>query len=232
MNTPRRLALGASIACTGVAFTSTAHADIVGSELTDRVLLDGVGGFSLIYRGGTQPLAGNGAVADQFSIFSRGLGAPGGNFWITPFLLEITAPDQYTVAAIGTSRNTSGLAGILSFDFAAIAGDPTLNPGSNYTFGFRTAQHTADDTGAVSTVAGTENIGNVPFTGYDDFSDEWVYAFVGNLEIGTIFGTGGAAFNFQGFGGRIYSAQLSTIPTPAATATLALTALATTRRRR
>ena len=209
-----------------------AHAAVMGSELIDRNLVDAAPGLSLIYRGDSQPLAGDGAVPDQFGVYARGLGTPGGGqFWITPFLLEVTGVEQYTVVAIGTSRDLSGELGALSFDFDTIAGNATLEAGKSYTFGYRNAQHEFDGN-SVSTVAGTQNIGSVPFTGYGDYSDLWSYASAADLDIGTIFGNGGNPLDANGFDGRIYSAQFSTIPTPTGTAALACAAFVAVRRRR
>ena len=227
MSTASRWTLFAIIASAG-----SANAAIMGSELMDRNLVDVSPGLSLIYRGGTQPLAGDGGVAENFSVYSRGLGGSAGQYWITPFLLEVTSADQYTVVAIGTSRNLSGEVGMRSYGFDTIAGDATLEPGKTYSFGYRNAQHEVN-AGVVTTVAGTQNPGAVPFTGYDDFSDQWSYATgVSSLNIGTIFGTGGAALDASGFNGRVYSAQLSTIPTPAGAALFTVAGMMAARRRR
>ncbi|MCA9310872.1 MAG: hypothetical protein KDA21_06680, partial [Phycisphaerales bacterium] len=200
--------------CAVVVSAGSAQAALLGSDLIDRDLSDVGIGLSLIYRGGTQPLAGDGSVADEFSVYSLGTGGVTGEYWITPFLLEITATDQYTIVAIGSSRDLTGEVGVRSFGFDTIAGDATLEAGKSYTFGYRNAQHVAGTDG-VSTVAGTQNSGAVPFTGYNDFSDPWSYAFAPALSIGTIFGAGGITLDLSGFNGRIYSAQLSTIPAPA-----------------
>ena len=211
-----------------------AHAGIIGSPTIDRNIQDSSIGLSLIYRGATQPSAGDGSVAETFSVFSKGTGNIFSNYWATPLLLEVNAPDQYTVVAIGTSRNLSGQQGVLSFAFDTIAGDPTLQPGKNYSFGYYNGGLTADGTGGTTGVASTQNSGAIPFTGYNDFSDAWSYAFAASPTIGTIFGTGGVNFDSGGAAGRTYSANLSfaPIPAPASAALLALTGLAATRRRR
>ena len=210
----------ALVTATLIASTPIAYGSVMGSGLIDRDFQDTTAGLSLIYRGVTQPLPGDNTIADQFSVYSRGGGPFSGDYWVTPFLLEITADNQYTIVAIGTSRNLTGQVGVLSFDFETIAGSAALQPGSNYTFGYRNAAQLADD-GEVTTIAGTENVGAIPLTGFTDFSDPWSYAFAPNIEIGTVFGTGGLALDQQGLNGRIYSAELSTtIPTPTTLALL------------
>ncbi len=221
-----RITLSAVVVSAG-----SAHAALLGSDLIDRDLSDVSAGLSLIYRGATQPVAGDGGFADQFSVYSQGSGGSAGQYWITPFLLEVTGTDQYTIVAIGSSRDLTGEVGVRSYGFGTIAGDATLEAGKSYTFGYRNAQHEAG-VGGVSTVAGTQNSGAVPFTGYDDFSDQWSYAFSPELSIGTVFGTGGVALDMSGFSGRIYSAQLSTIPAPAGCALLASAGFIAARRRR
>ncbi len=213
------------------AFAAVANAGIIGSETIDRTILDSSRGLALIYRGTTQPLVGDGTFADQFSVYTRGGAAT--RFWSTPFLLEITAPNQYTVVAIGTSRNLGGEAGVRTFDFAAIAGNAVTQVGKSYTFGYYNAQYIATDQGGVEDVSGTANSGAIPLSGYALTTDLWSYALNTDLAIGAIYGTGGFALDSQGFAGRIYSANLSFgVPAPAAAATLALAGLTAARRRR
>lgn len=147
-------------------------------------------------------------------------------------MLEITGDSHYTIVAIGTSQDLTGEVGVRSFDLNSIAGDATLEVGKSYTFGYRNAQHQVLEV-EVSTVNGTQNVGAVPLTGFDDFSDKWSYGFANEIAIGTIFGTGGIALDTQGLDGRIYSAQLSTmIPASASVGMLSLAAVFATRRRR
>ncbi len=209
---------------------TTASAQVVGSDTIDRDLFDASAGLSLIYRGTTQPLAGDGLVADQFSLYSK---RAGGVWWTTPMLLEVTGSDQYTIVSIGTSRGVTGPSGVQMFDFGAIAGSAVLEAGKTYTFGFYTGALAADGTGGVSAVAGTANVGTIPFTGYNDFSDEWSYSILGGTpNVGSVYGTGGAPLDSQGFAGRIYSANLSFIPAPASMALVGLGGLMAARRRR
>lgn len=214
-----------------VALVGAAQADVVvGSEAIDRNVYDSSGALSLIYRGTTQPLEGNGDYASMFTFYSNSrVGS-----WITPFLLEVTGEGAYTVVAIGTSRQAGGT-GVESFSFSAIAGDAQTMAGHQYTFGYQNKRYVAGETGGVMGVDGTGNTGAIPFTGYNDFSDPWSYTVQDvSLQVGLVYGSGGVALDTFGFTGRIYSANMSfgVIPTPGTAVLAGAGSLLAARRRR
>lgn len=190
-----------------------AQADVVvGSAAIDRNINDSTSGLSLIYRGSTQPLGGDGSEAATFTFYTDALA----NTWVTPFLLEIIGPASYQVVGIGASRLTDA-SGVQSFNFAAIAGSALTEAGKSYTFGYSNLAYQSDGNGGVTEVANTANQGAIPFSGYNDFSDLWSYAFAGAIQMGMIFGDGGVGLDSLGLAGRIYSANMtfSAIPAPA-----------------
>lgn len=210
--------------------TGVTHADVVvGSEAIDRNINDSSVGLSLVYRGVTQPLAGGGAEATTFTFYSDALA----NTWVTPFVLEIIGPSSYQVVGIGTSRLTDA-SGVQSFNFAAIAGTALTEVGRNYTFGYSNRAYQADGNGDVIEVAGTANRGAIPFTGYNNFSDQWSYGNTGAIQMGMVLGTGGIPLDGSGFSGRIYSANMTfgVIPAPGSLALAGMGLLAAARRRR
>lgn len=207
-----------------------AHADVVvGSAAIDRNINDSSSGLSLIYRGGTQPLAGDGSEASTFTFYSDALA----NTWVTPFVLEITGPSSYQVIGIGASRLTDA-SGVQSFNFAAIAGSALTEAGKSYTFGYSNRAYESDGAGGVTAIDGTASQGAIPFTGYNDFSDQWSYAISAVVQMGTIFGTGGLALDSSGLNGRIYSANMTfgAVPSPGSLALAGMGLLAAARRRR
>lgn len=207
-----------------------AHADVVvGSAAIDRNINDSFIGLSLIYRGVTQPFAGGGSEATTFTFFSDVFA----NTWVTPFVLEIIGPSSYQVVGIGTSRLTDA-SGVQSFNFAALAGSALTQAGRNYTFGYSNRAYQADGTGGVIEVAGTANRGAIPFTGYNDFSDQWSYANTGAIQMGMVLGTGGIPLDVSGLNGRIYSANMTfgVIPAPGSLVLAGAGLLMATRRRR
>lgn len=220
------------IVITGLlALVGAAQADVVvGSEAIDRNVYDASAAISLIYRGTTQPMEGNGDYASMFTFYSETRAGS----WITPFLLEVTGEGAYTVVAIGTSRQAGGT-GVESFDFSAIAGDAQTLAGHQYTFGYQNKRYVAGETGGVMGVDGTGNTGAIPFTGYNNFSDPWSYALADvTLQVGLIYGSGGVNLDGLGFTGRIYSANMtfSAVPSPGTLVLAGAGTLLATRRRR
>jgi len=223
-------ALGIGFAGAVCALTTAAGGSVVvGSAATARALLDASSGACLVYRGSTQPFAGNGHSLLNFEYYAQRQMSAG---WITPFLLEVTGVDSYTVVAIGTSH-LGGAVGVNSFAFDALTGSAATLVGSNYTFGYQNVRYESDGAGGVSQVASTSNAGVIPFTGYNDFSDRWSYALGADLEVGTVFGAGGVALDSLGFPGRIYSANVTfdVVPAPGSVALLAFGLIAIGRRR-
>jgi hypothetical protein len=173
----------------------------VGSPPIDRIQDDSASGVIYLYLGGTQPLAGPGAI-QQWSFFDDGSASPNAN--VTPLLYEVTGPGQWTVVAMGTTR-TSDASGVQTHPFAAITGNAALQPGKAYTIGFTHRGYTGT---GMNVVADGGNTGVVDFTGYGNYSDRWAYAF-GTAALGTVLGTGGLSLDGFGLGGRIYSASFS-----------------------
>ena len=167
-----------------------------GSPVIDRPLNDASAGLTYVYRGLTQPLTGPSRI-DAWSFFNDENVGPAE---VTPLILEVTGPDEYTVVAIGTSRLATN-AGVQSHEFSAIFGSTELQAGKQYTVGFT---HRGYSLVGETVQLGAAYGGVVDFSGYGDFTDPWSYAFNPALP-GVVYGTPTAAFDPQGFAGRIYS---------------------------
>ncbi len=171
----------------------------VGSPLINRPLNDSSVGVIYLYLGGTQPVFGTANVSD-WSFFDNDTAG----LKVTPLIYEVTGASQWKVVAIGTTRiSTAG--GVQIHPFQAIAGNATLQAGKQYTIGFTHRGYTGT---APNLVADAGNGGVVDFTGYNDFTDRWAYAF-GVAGLGTTLGSGGLALDPSGFGGRIYSCSFA-----------------------
>jgi hypothetical protein len=89
----------------------------------------------------------------------------------------------------------------------------------SYTVGFIAMGYTLNGT---TLTPSSSSSGVIDFDGYNNFSDRWAYA-QAPLALGLVLGTGGAALDALGSGGRIYSAnfrvkrviQVLGCPTPA-----------------
>ncbi len=175
-----------------------ASAQTIGSPLTSRPNVDNSTGLVLIYRGTTAPFPFAGLASTWGYFDASHQGQP-----VTPLLFEITNTNEYTLRAIGTTRNSAGT-GAQSFPFETILGNPTILAG-RFTFGvvqrLVTAPGGTIQLGAVSAV--------VPFTA-GPTSDAWSYATPGTILIGQVYGgASGVLLDPLGTGGRIYSAQMS-----------------------
>lgn len=183
-----------------VVSAAPARADVnVGSPVIARPINDTSVGVIYLYLGGTQPVAGPGAIL-QWSFFDDEPGSSSRK--VTPLLYELSGTNQWKVVAIGATRTSNG-SGVQTFSFSAIAGDPALNPAKQYTVGFTHRGYTG---AGASLVPDGGNSGVVDFTGYGVYTDRWAYA-IGTANLGVILGTGGLTLDSLGFGGRIYSAS-------------------------
>jgi hypothetical protein len=187
---------------------ASASAQTVGSPVIDRPITNGSGNWSYFYRGGTQPLAGPKALGNWsfFDIDANTLGQK-----VTPLLLEVTGPTQWTVVAIGTPRASTST-GVQTHPFASQAGITALSAGKNYTVGITHRDYSFN--AGVATPGGLTGP-LVDFSGYGITTDPWSYV-QGIPNIGTIFGTGGLPIDNQGFTGRIYSVSFqfgASVPT-------------------
>jgi hypothetical protein len=186
-------------ALAGSILSIPALAQTIGSPLIDRPTIDSSSGVMLIYRGSTSPFPSSG-TATTWSAYVK---TSNGN--LTPLLFEITATNQYTLRAVGTSRVAS--IGVQSWAFGTIAGNPGISAGK-HTFGFITRAYTGNGTG--TPVGGTSSTGVIPYTSSGAGTvDNWSYVINPAITIGAVFGQGGVALDAQGLAGRTYSAQMS-----------------------
>lgn len=196
------------IALLTAAFAPFAGAQtLVGSPVVDRPINDGTQGTIGIYLGGTQPLAGPGTLGTWSFFDNEGFtaGQP-----VTPLLFQRVNAALWRVVGVGTTRLSTGN-GAQTHPFGLLAGTSTLLPGVSYTIGFVHRTYTVTSGDLVPGVAGS---GTVDFSGYNDFSDRWAYAFgTPTLGLELADGPGGPAGSLlldgAGFGGRIYSVRFS-----------------------
>ena|SRR5450432_1927060 len=217
-----------------MAFQSTTLAETIGSPLIQRDKSDTDAGQVYVYLGLTQPFTQSGQ-ASSWSFYD----AEHNGFVVTPLIFENTAPGQYTVTGVGTTR-TSDASGIQNYDFGLIAGSDAVVAGQ-YTFGFTDRAYTFDGT---SLVAGSSNTGVISADAPAIGADIWRATNVGTagggpvaLSIGTVIGDGGIAFfvdntPYSPGTTRTYSAQMTTVPEPALLGAFSMLAIALVARRR
>lgn len=170
----------------------------VGSDPIARPLDDSLVGVVLIHRGNA-PTPGPGTVTSW-----RFYDADGPGRVVTPLLFRREA-DTFVLVAIGASR-ASDASGLQEHPFGLTAGDPALEAGAEYAFGFAARSFIPGDQPGTATQTGSSG-GAIDFSGYGVFTDPWDYANPASLGIGQVYGPGAVGLNGLGFTGRIYSAQ-------------------------
>ncbi len=176
---------------------------VIGSPVINRPLQDSSSGFSVVYRGDTQPVSGPGEI-QSWSLYVSF--QPGSTRYVTPLLIEVTAPDTYEVVAIGASRQLVNQ-GVNSYPFAVSVGTAVLDEAKQYTIGFTYNRYDCD--GAFQ----APSVSSVKFDGYGITEDMWSY--VDTNEPPPVTGVVYGAADFPtAFNGRVYSVQFtsSTVP--------------------
>jgi hypothetical protein len=170
----------------------------------DRPNNDGSSGVIYLYLGGTQPFGGPGSIT-QWSFFDNEAS-------------NATRSDAALVRAHGhqpmdgrRDRHDARL----EFQRRADArvrharGQRFVPGGHLYTIGFTHRGYTGSGATSRPTAA---TAASSDYTGYNDYSDRWAYAF-GTAVLGTKLGTGGLTLDSAGLGGRIYSAKFTSTAT-------------------